>query len=139
LTKAEVSRSTGTPCFSHSTANIAHPQKTHSPILGLTFGRAVWFPALIGRLCHPACRTPADINFGDYLPNGFHLKSYDAIQLLTSDVQLPSSRAQAAFSASESYFANFDVQRSDLHADALRHRSALRRRIDIFCSAPTVR
>jgi hypothetical protein len=70
-------------------------------------------------------RTSANVNVCNDLPNGFHLKIDDEIELLDSDTPLAPNLTQTPFSASEGNFAHFDWQLSYLHANALGHRPAL--------------
>jgi hypothetical protein len=71
------------------------------------------------------CRTSANVNVCNDLPNGPHLKIDDEIELLDGDAPLAPNLTQTTFSAGEGNFAHFDWQLSYLHANALGHPPAL--------------
>jgi hypothetical protein len=67
------------------------------------------------------------------LPNGAHLESHDAVELLSSDTKLVPGRTQTTFGADESRIACFQWQLSYLDANALSHCPALTpRRLEIY-------
>jgi hypothetical protein len=65
------------------------------------------------------------VGVGNDLPNGAHLESHDAIELLTSNTKLVPGRTQTTFGAGESRVARSQWQLSYLDANALSHSPAL--------------
>jgi hypothetical protein len=65
------------------------------------------------------------VGVGNDLPNGAHLESHDAIELLTSNTKLVPGRTQTTFGPGESRVARSQWQLSYLDANALSHSPAL--------------